>query len=247
MPQRLHVLLAHAGVASRRQAETMIREGRIRVDGQIATIGQQVEGTEHITIDDKAFAAAPTEHTYVIINKPIGLVSTTSDELGRKTVLSVLPPSHRQKRLYPVGRLDTDSEGLLLLTDDGEVAYRLTHASFKVAKTYWTLLDRPPSQPALEHLRSGIKLFEGWVKPVEVAAVPIASAPSEGVWWSMTIIEGRYHQVKRMWQRSGYEVNRLIRVAFGPLRLDDLEGKSWRELSADEVRTLRTSVGLTTD
>lgn len=245
MTQRLHVYLAHAGIASRRQAEKMILAGEVTVNGQVAVIGQPVNSTvDRIEVNGEVVSSQPTTLRYIIVNKTADVVSTTSDEQGRRTVLSLLPNTLRQERLYPVGRLDADSEGLILLTNDGELAFRMTHPRFAVPKIYWTLLDHAPSPAALQHLKSGIKLSEGWAKPIRTQRVPHIEAPTDGQWWEMVISEGRKHQVKRMWQRTGYEVQRLIRVAFGPLRLGDLGAGKWREVTSDELKALKSVVGL---
>jgi 23S rRNA pseudouridine2605 synthase len=170
--------------------------------------------------------------TSYLVYKPAGFVSTTNDELGRPTVIDylvqVLNKPQKLPRLYPVGRLDLDSEGLMLLTNDGSLTHLLTHPSFEVPKTYQVFVAGVPSQKALAHLEQGVKLSEGFTAP---AQVKLLKSEGDGSWVEVTIHEGRYHQVKRMFQRVGYDVLRLIRVKLGPFSLADLKGQKYLLLS----------------
>ena len=231
MSLKLQVFLAHAGIASRRKAEVLIEQGKVVVNGQRATIGQRIDPRkDEVTVGGKP-VQKKSEETYVLINKPRGIISTTDDELNRKTVLSLV--SEIKVRLYPVGRLDKDSEGLMLLTTDGELTFTFTHPSQHVEKTYEVLVQGKPTPKALNLLRSGVKLKEGFTKP---AQVEIMRQLPNSTWLSITISEGHNHQVRRMLFRVGYETLRLIRTRMGPFTLEMLSGKQKRVLSAEEVR-----------
>lgn len=229
---KLHAFLAHAGVASRRKAEEMIQEGRVKINGHIATIGQRVNpSVDKVELDGKPISQTETIVLY-LINKPVGVISTTSDELGRQTVIDFLQKEIGSKnklpRLYPVGRLDQDSEGLMLLTNDGELAQKMSHPSFETEKTYHVTVEGHPTEKALNHLEHGVLLKEGMTSP---ATVEVLQSQNNTTKLAITIHEGRYHQVKRMLLRVGYEVIKLVRVQMGPYRLEDLEGKKWKQVS----------------
>lgn len=231
---KLHVFLAHAGIASRRKAEEYIERGLVSVNGQKAKVGQRV----HPKKDQVTYKGKPVQpvldSVYLLVNKPVGLISTTHDELNRDTVLKLVPANLKQYRLYPVGRLDQESEGLMLLTNDGDLAYKLTHPKFQIAKTYHVLLDRMPTAAALNHLRDGVRLKEGFTAPAAVEHLDTGDTP----WFSITIKEGRYHQIRRMMERVGYDVKRLIRVQMGTFSLDQLGGQPYLQLNKDEVKHL---------
>jgi len=236
---RLHVFMAHAGVASRRQAEKMIQDGWVTVNGQKAILGQQINPKKDTVLVQGQPVMPPTEqYLYILINKPLGHLSTTNDDLGRPTVLDLLPPKFDKERLYPVGRLDQDSRGLMLLTNDGDLAYHFTHPKFQVPKTYQVELDREPTPAALDHLRRGVQLREG-----KTAAAVINSIEGRGPnWLEITIHEGRNRQVRRMMERVGYQVYGLNRLSMGPYHLRDLHGQPWKEVVAptDLVRSVET-------
>jgi 23S rRNA pseudouridine2605 synthase len=228
---RLAKHLAHAGVASRRAAEQLIFHGHVTVGGKVVTDpATDVDGSKPITVDGRPVGGTQQERAVYILNKPPGVVSTSHDTHGRKTVVDLV---HADRRLYPVGRLDADSTGLILLTDDGELAHRLTHPSFEVPKTYRAVVRNPPvREPALRKLREGIELDDGRTAPAHVRLF----GPHE---LELTIHEGRKRQVRRMCEAVGHRVVDLRRVAFGSLRLGDLAAGRHRRLTAAEVERLR--------
>lgn len=235
--QRVHVVLAHAGIASRRKAEELVSQGRVHVNGVQASLGQAVGASDAIAVDGVLIERNPEHFRYFLVNKPTGFVSTVSDEMGRPSVLSLLPESiTRSTRLYPVGRLDIDSQGLLVITNDGPLTHRLTHPKYTVSKTYDVQLDRRPSDQALMHLERGVQLIDGRATPDDLVLLDI---PPQGCWFSITVHEGRNRLVRRMFERVGYEVITLIRTQFGPWSLDtvlQLAGeKPWIELQSADV------------
>ncbi|HZL49041.1 MAG TPA: pseudouridine synthase [Solirubrobacteraceae bacterium] len=236
---RLAKYLAHAGVASRRAAETVIAAGRVSVDGEIARDPARDVGEEsRVSVDGRALKGAEERVAYAV-HKPIGVLSTAKDTHGRPTVVGLVdkdptnPSEH--PRLYPVGRLDADSSGLILLTNDGELANRLTHPSFEVPKTYRAKLGGGPvGDGALRALRRGVGLEDGPTAPARARRVKADVI-------ELTIHEGRNRQVRRMCEAVGHPVRALERVAFGPLRLDGLAPGAYRRLSDGEVEDLRAA------
>jgi 23S rRNA pseudouridine2605 synthase len=226
---RLGKHLAHAGVASRRASEALVADGRVTVDGTVVTDpARDVTGAEAIAVDGEAVRAPGTRVVYAL-HKPPGVVSTASDTHGRRTVVDLVPSG---QRLYPVGRLDADSTGLILLTNDGDLAYALTHPRFEVPRTYRARVEGRPSERALRALREGIELEDGRTAPAHVRML----GPHE---LELTIHEGRKRQVRRMCEAVGHRVVDLRRIAFGPLRLGDLSAGRHRRLTAAEVQRLR--------
>jgi 23S rRNA pseudouridine2605 synthase len=232
-PVRLAKFLANAGVASRRASEEIIRAGRVSVAGAVVTDpARDVDGSEAITVDGRALESPGGQRVVYAVNKPLGVVSTASDPQRRRTIVSLVPV---QTRLYPVGRLDADSTGLILLTNDGELAYRLTHPSFEVDKTYRVVVAKGPVREAsLRALRGGVELDDGLTAPARVARITPDTL-------ELTIHEGRKRQVKRMCAAVGHPVVSLQRVRFGPLRLGDLQAGAYRQLSETEISLLRTA------
>lgn len=229
---RLAKFVASAGVASRRASEELIRAGRVAVGGTVTTDpARQVDSDSHVTVDGRA-VRQPQQRLVYAVNKPAGVVSTARDPQGRPTIVSLVPDPPGGARLYPVGRLDVDTTGLILLTNDGELAHRLTHPRFEVSKTYLALVARPPvSARAIRSLREGVTLDDGRTSPAAVRR--LAADKIE-----IVISEGRKRQVRRMLERVGHPVRRLERVAFGPLRLGSLRPGRHRRLTAGEVREL---------
>ena len=230
-PMRLAKYLAHAGVASRRAAEKLIGEGRVTVDGKTVTDpARGVDGDSRVTVDGRPLSGAESRVVYAV-NKPVGVVSTARDTHGRPTVVELVPA--RGLRLYPVGRLDADSSGLILLTNDGELANRLTHPSFEVPKTYRAMLGGGAVGAAgLEALRRGVPLDGSPTAPARVRRL-------RGNLIELTVHEGRNRQVRRMCEAVGHPVLELERIAFGPLRLGGLRPAAHRRLRPAEVEHLR--------
>jgi 23S rRNA pseudouridine2605 synthase len=229
---RLAKFLAHSGVASRRKAEELIAGGRVRVAGRVVTDpARDVDTDSGVEVDGRPVDPEPRE--VWMLNKPAGVVSTAR-EPGRRRAVTELVASRR--RLYPVGRLDAETTGLILLTNDGELANRLTHPRYEVPRTYRARLRRPPSEDDIKALRGGVELDDGRTAPARVRRVSPRVL-------EVTIHEGRNRQVRRMAEAVGNEVVELRRVAFGPLRLGELgEGES-RRLRAAEVRGLWKDAG----
>ncbi len=230
---KLQLFLARAGIASRRKSEVLIDSGIVSVNGQKATIGQRVNpNTDTVSIDGKRIPK-PQPHRYFLVNKPVGYISTTADEMGRRAVIDLIPTI--AERLYPVGRLDRESQGLMLLTNDGELAQKLTHPKFEIPKTYEVLVNGTPTWKALEHLRRGVKLKDGFTKP---ATVEILTKEDHGTWLEITIKEGRNRQIRRMTERVGYDTKQLIRTKMGPFTIGDLNDLPYIEVSEEEVSEL---------
>lgn len=234
MAERLQKYLARSGVASRRAAEVLIAEGRVTVNGAVVDqLGTQVD-PDHDQVAVNGRSVRPREQkTYVAVYKPIGYVTTTRDPQRRPTVMDLVP---KVGRLYPVGRLDVDSEGLLLLTDDGELANRVTHPRFGCQKEYHALLREDPSEEVLERLRRGVELEEGRTSPATVERV--RGEPDGRVWVRVVLGEGRKRQVRRMFGSVGYQVERLVRVRIGPVELGRQPPGSARPLTKSEVAAL---------
>jgi 23S rRNA pseudouridine2605 synthase len=228
---RLAKFLANSGVASRRAAEEIIRSGRVTVAGETVTDpARDVDADSRVAVDGAPIGAVPQELVVYAVNKPRGVVSTASDPQGRPTVVALVKSPHR---LYPVGRLDADTTGLILLTNDGDLAYRLTHPSFEVDKTYRAVVrGAPVREQALRTLRSGVELEDGMTAPARVSRVKSDTL-------EITIHEGRKRQVKRMCEAVGHRVVELQRIRFGPLQLGELAVGAVRRLTPNEVSVLR--------
>ena len=231
---RIQKLMSIAGIASRREAEEMIEQGRVTVNGQRATIGQKVDPFKDKVAVDGSRLKFPKERVTYVLNKPRGVVSTRSDERNRATVLDLIKGGDRY--LYPVGRLDYDSEGLMLLTNDGELANGLTHPRHQVTKTYRVLIERVLDSEQVDRLKKGIYLEDGVTRPAELV---MHRKVNEGVWYEIVIREGRNRQVRRMFSAVGAGVRRLVRVAIGPLRLAELPAGAYRPITPEELRLLK--------
>jgi 23S rRNA pseudouridine2605 synthase len=239
--ERLARFLAHAGIASRRHAEELIAAGRVQVNGlAVTTLGTRVD-PEHdkVSVDGKP-VAAPARHVYILLHKPVGYVTTARDPQGRPTVLDLLPPDLRRLRVYPVGRLDIDSSGLLLLTNDGNFALRLSHPRYSTEKHYHALVQGHPTPAQLETLRKGVDIVEDNGRPHRTAPtqVQILHRTGPNCWLTLTLQEGRKRQVRRMLAAIDHPVLQLVRVGIGPLTLGDLAVGQWRYLTDEEVEAL---------
>lgn len=243
--ERIQKLLSKAGVASRREAEKMILAGRVSVNGRIVTLGEQAEETDEICVDGNAIGK-PEEKLYFLLNKPKGYLCTVKDDRGRKTVLDLL--SEVKSYIYPVGRLDYNTEGLLLLTNDGELMNGLLHPSREVHKTYVAKVKGVPSPAKLSQLRKGIMLEDGITAPAEVKLLERGAKETQdgrSLEWSlvrMTIHEGRNRQVRRMLASVGHDVLALKRISFAGLNLDGVKRGSYRELTKEELSKLRSLI-----
>lgn len=235
---KLQAFLSRVGIASRRASEKLIEEGKVTVNDTVAHIGQRVNPNKDTIAYKGEVLNSTEEKKYFIVDKPFGYISTTSDELGRKNVLELLPKNLKE-RLFPVGRLDKDSEGLLLLTNDGDITYKLTHPKFVVEKTYHVFVKRSLTFNALMHLRRGVKLKDGFTDPAKVERL---TSDDTGAWLEITISEGRNRQVRRMFERVGYPVEKLVRMSMGPLHIDMLDGEPVKEISQEEIAELFNQV-----
>ena len=236
-PQRLQKILAAAGVASRRAVEELIAAGRVTVNGSRAELGDRADpATAEIYVDGERIVT-DRSRVYLAINKPRGVVSTMDDERGRAALADFLPPGTR--RVYHVGRLDADSEGLLLLTNDGDLAHKLMHPAYGVQKTYLCHVQGPIPRGLGRQLRAGIELEDG---PASVDNFRIVDSEGKNVLVEVVIHEGRKHIVRRMMEEVGHPVSRLIRVAIGPVKLGDLRTGKTRRLNAQEIAGLFKAV-----
>jgi 23S rRNA pseudouridine2605 synthase len=234
---RLNKLLAQRGVGARRKCDLLIEQGAVRVNGDVVNEpGAQVEPErDRVTVNGRPLAGAAATRYYVL-NKPVGVITTLDDPEGRRTIREFLPPG---PRLFPVGRLDADTSGLLILTNDGELAHRLMHPRYGVVKTYRVRLDRAPGPEALRRLQEGVE-FEPGVRS-SPARVRVLSDELGDALIQVQLHEGRYRQVRRMCEAVGLQVRALHRSAYGPLRLGPVQRGIWRELSDEEVRQLRAA------
>lgn len=237
--ERLQKFLARAGIASRRRAEDLIRAGRVAVDGQVVTtLGYCLDPARaRVTVDGQP-VFLPARSVVIMLHKPSGYVTTLADPQGRRRVVDLLPPE--LGRLFPVGRLDYDTTGLLLLTNDGELAHRLMHPRYKVAKTYRATVAGSLTPEVLTRLAQGVDLDGRLARATDLRLVKVTSTRSVV---ELTIHEGRYHQVKKMLAQVGFPVLKLKRLAYGPLKLGGLSLGRWRELTSTEIQRLWAASG----
>jgi len=240
MQERLQKFISHAGIVSRREAERFITEGRVAVNGCVVTkLGTKVDpGRDKIRVDGKLVKSFPKK-VYIMVNKPAGYVSTLKDPQGRPVITDLL--NRTGARVFPVGRLDYDAEGLLLLTNDGELAYRLQHPRYGIKRTYEVKVKDIPADSALSDLRKGIKLEDGITLPAQAAYLKKAV---KNCWLKITLSEGRNKQVKRMCTAIGHPVVKIKRVSLGALNLGGLSRGRYRRLTKDEVKALYALVSL---
>ena len=234
--ERLQKALARAGLGSRRMAEILIEAGRVTIDGRVAELGNRVDAdSQEIRVDGKLVPAAPSA-VYFLLNKPIGVITTADDPHGRPTVVEMIDTG---VRIFPVGRLDMTTEGLLILTNDGRLAHLLTHPSVGIEKEYLVRVEGDPSPSSIRRLREGIDLEDGRTAPAQVSRV------SDGV-LRIVIHEGKNRQVRRMCEAIGHDVIRLVRTRIGPIHDAKLTPGASRALSVGEVRKLMDAVGVAT-
>jgi 23S rRNA pseudouridine2605 synthase len=226
---RLNAYLARAGVASRRKADELIKAGRVRVNGEPGQLNTFVQSTDRVEVDGEAVAKQKLAH--LLLHKPAGVLTTARDPQGRRTVVDLVP---REPRVVPVGRLDADTTGALLLTNDGELAHRLAHPRYGVEKTYVVDVEGEPTDDTIERLASGIELEDGLTAPARARRLGRGRI-------ELTIHEGRNRQVRRMLEAVGHPVTRLHRSVYAGLTLEGLEPGAWRELEPSDVERLRKS------
>lgn len=233
---RLNKFLANAGVASRRKADIMIQEGKIRVNGKVITnLGVKIDPKrDKVFINEKQITLLD-EPVYIVFNKPKDCITTASDERGRATVLDYV---RVKQRIFPIGRLDRNTTGVLLLTNDGDFANRLMHPKYEIKKAYKVTLDKTLTRDDAQKLANGIRLSDGMTKPAEVHFVPGGKNKVIGI----VIHEGRNRQIHRMFEALGYEVKKLDRVAYGDITYEGLPRGRWRYLTDREVRKLKEIV-----
>jgi 23S rRNA pseudouridine2605 synthase len=239
--ERLQKILARAGVASRRKVEELIREARVTINGRVAEIGDKADlERDAVKLDGKRILPKAGGHHYLLLNKPRGVMSTIKDPEGRPTVLDLVPPGLR-KALVPVGRLDFQTEGLLLLTDDGDFAQHVAHPRYGCVKTYEAKVKGHPEPEDIARLEAGIVLDGKRTSPCRITARPVPRRAAEGAnsWWSVELSEGRTRQIRDMFERIGHPVQKLRRVAIGPVRDPRLPVGSLRDLTEREVEQLR--------
>lgn len=236
--ERLHKIIANAGIASRRQAEDLIREGRVTVNGEVITkLGTKAdEEKDHIKVDGKLIRKKARD-IYLVLNKPKGYISTLDDPERRPTVADLLKGV--RGRVYPVGRLDFNSEGLILFTNDGNLAHRLTHPSHEVTKTYLVKVDGVLSDEEINRIKKGVMLEDGLTAPAPIKRI---RRTDENSWVEITIHEGRKRQVRRMFEKIGHYVLKLKRIRIANLELGDLPSGSYRFLTDEEIASLKRTV-----
>lgn len=231
---RLQKVLAQAGLGSRRTCEELIERRRVRVNGEVAVLGRRVDPEVDVVEVDGAQIGVRAGLVHYLLNKPAGVITTAADTHGRPTVVDLVPP---EPRVFPVGRLDADTEGLLLLTNDGDLAHRLTHPSYGVDKEYLVEVDGDPHRGVVRRLREGVELDDGITAPAKVAVLGDRLL-------RITIHEGRNRQVRRMCEAVGTPVVRLVRTRIGPLSDRTLGPGQWRPLTQDEVRGLERAAAV---
>ncbi len=238
MEERLQKILAHAGFGSRRACEDYLAAGRVRVNGKVAKLGQKADATkDQITLDGKE-VSVPKRRIYIALNKPRGVISAVTSPDPRPTVRDLIPI---EGRIYPVGRLDIESEGLILMTDDGDLANRLSHPRYGHEKVYKVLVARHPDQKQLDSWRRGIILEDGY--RTAPAKVFVEGKSGKGAWLKVILKEGRKRQIRETGSLLGLPVAKIIRVKFGELDLGRLRPKEWRYLTEDEVKMLKGEGG----
>jgi 23S rRNA pseudouridine2605 synthase len=238
--ERLQKIIAHAGFASRREAETMIREGRVTVNGRVAELGSKADpARDHVKVDGKLITRAET-HRYILLYKPKEVMTTVEDPQGRKTVIQLVKGV--RERIYPIGRLDFHSEGLILLTNDGDLAFKVSHPKHGSVKTYHVKVRGVPEERLVDKLRRGITIDGKRTLPCEIDRMKTTGRRDDegNSWFEVRLREGRTQQIRKMFQAVGHPVSKLRRVAIGPISDPQLTPGDWRELTPREVKMLAT-------
>lgn len=235
--ERLQKVMAAAGIASRRASEELIAEGRVTVNGEVAELGRKVDPAEDVVLVDGERINIDPDRVYLVLNKPRGVVTTADDPEGRPAVVDLV---NLPQRLFPVGRLDMDTEGLLLLTNDGELAHALMHPSFEVERIYVALVPAPVRKRTLAELREGIELEDGVARPRRIR---VLEEERSKALLEIVMTEGRKREVRRMLGAAGLKVERLARVAYGGVELGDLRQGKWRFLTPAEIARLHAVTG----
>jgi len=236
--ERIQKILARAGIASRREAERMVLEGRVVVNGQVVDqLGFKADWMkDHIKVDGKRLSR-PEPKITLLLNKPKNYLSTVKDPKGRPTVMDLL--GRIKWRVYPVGRLDFDAEGILLLTNDGDLAYQLSHPKFSIPRTYWAKVEGIPEKTELMRLKRGVMLEDGVAR---VLSIHLLRKMEKHSWVEAIVTEGRNHLIKRIFSAIGHPVLKLKRVGFGPIRLEGLPTGQYRRLTDEEMKVLREMI-----
>ncbi len=243
---RLNKFLAHAGIASRRAADKLIAAGRVRVNGQVVReMGVQIDPVrDQVAVDGKPVTTAQNQRLYLLLNKPAGVITSRKDPEGRKTILDLIPKKYHH--LHPVGRLDFQSEGLVLLTDDGDLTQRLTHPSFQHEKEYWVQIDGPVPNVVIYKFRKGVELEDGMARARvrRLSKIPaeqrfwIKDDPKR-TWLVFILHEGRNRQIRRMCEALDLRVRRLVRIRIESIHLGDLKPGQWRPASSRQIRAIQ--------
>lgn len=243
---RLNKFLAHAGIASRRAADKLIAAGRVRVNGQVVReMGVQIDpARDQVAVDGKPVTTAQSQRLYLLLNKPAGVITSRKDPEGRKTILDLIPKKYHH--LHPVGRLDFQSEGLVLLTDDGDLTQRLTHPSFQHEKEYWVQVDGPVPNVVIYKFRKGVELEDGMARARvrRLSKIPaeqrfwIQDDPKR-TWLVFILHEGRNRQIRRMCEALDLRVRRLVRIRIESIHLGDLKPGQWRPASSRQIRAIQ--------
>ncbi len=243
---RLNKFLAHAGIASRRAADKLIAAGRVRVNGQVVReMGVQIDpARDQVAVDGKPVTTAQSQRLYLLLNKPAGVITSRKDPEGRKTILDLIPKKYHH--LHPVGRLDFQSEGLVLLTDDGDLTQRLTHPSFRHEKEYWVQVDGPVPNVVIYKFRKGVELEDGMARARvrRLSKIPaeqrfwIKDDPKR-TWLVFILHEGRNRQIRRMCEAMDLRVRRLVRIRIESIHLGDLKPGQWRPASSRQIRAIQ--------